>query len=110
MGLTSHGNRHAYGHRLKNEYGLDAILVKKALNHTSIDSQLCYTVRSRAEVMTEIERARQRRREQELQEMKAGIQGVREVLRESSGSASEGSSIATGVPQSILQILDSEFQ
>ncbi len=86
------------------------MLVKKALNHTSIDSQLCYTVRSRAEVMTEIERARQRRREQELDEMKAGIQGVREVLRETSGSASEYPSAATGVPQAILLIVESEFQ
>ncbi|WP_082008501.1 gamma-mobile-trio recombinase GmtY, partial [Photobacterium gaetbulicola] len=41
-GLSPHAHRHAFGRRLT-EAGLDPILIKKALHHASLSSQLVYT-------------------------------------------------------------------
>jgi integrase len=42
LGTTPHAHRHAYGQRLA-DLKLDAIFVKKALHHKSLESQLVYT-------------------------------------------------------------------
>jgi len=41
-GLTPHGHRHAYGRRLQMT-GIDPVIIRKALHHSSINSQVVYT-------------------------------------------------------------------
>ncbi|MCX7205650.1 MAG: gamma-mobile-trio recombinase GmtY [Proteobacteria bacterium] len=63
LGTTPHGHRHAYGQRLS-DLGLDAIFLKKALHHKSLESQLVYTEPDRVKLnraisaaMTRVENA-----------------------------------------------------
>lgn len=51
LGLTEHGHRHAYGNRAKNEAELSRDVVKDMMNHSSIDSQRCYTQQTWSERM-----------------------------------------------------------
>jgi integrase len=44
-GLTPHGHRHAYGRRLQTT-DVDPIVIRKALHHSSISSQVVYTTPS----------------------------------------------------------------
>ncbi|OTG65538.1 gamma-mobile-trio recombinase GmtY [Acinetobacter silvestris] len=48
-GLSPHSHRHAYGRRLSRA-GVEPIIIKKCLHHSSIESQLVYTTPSLKEV------------------------------------------------------------
>lgn len=56
LGTTPHGHRHAYGQRLS-DLGLDAIFLKKALHHKSLESQAIYTEPDRAKLNRAIDAA-----------------------------------------------------
>lgn len=105
-GLTPHGNRHAYGHRLKNEYELSRQIVQKALHHASIESQLIYTVRSRSEIASEIEKARLRRSQRELAEMKEDLPVLREQLREKSPEGDDPAEWRVNLPKAFSTLLE----
>jgi integrase len=57
-GTTGHGHRHAYGQRVK-ETG-DPLIIKAALHHRSLESQLVYTEAQIAEVSQKLEEATSR--------------------------------------------------
>jgi site-specific recombinase XerD len=42
LGTTPHGHRHAFGQRMT-DAGIDPIIIKKALHHKSLESQVVYT-------------------------------------------------------------------
>lgn len=56
LGTTPHGHRHAYGQRLS-DLGLDAIFLKKALHHKSLESQTVYTEPDRVKLGRTIDAA-----------------------------------------------------
>ncbi|MFW9087676.1 gamma-mobile-trio recombinase GmtY [Pseudomonas sp. P2758] len=58
-GLSPHAHRHAYGRRMRRA-GLDPMTIKKAMHHSSLESQLPYTSLGLAEVTTALETARLR--------------------------------------------------
>jgi len=78
-GLTSHGNRHAYGERLKVKYGCSEKVVQNAMHHASPESQLVYTIPSGEQTKRAIEEglAKMRRHSRELEEMKGALSHVR---------------------------------
>lgn len=91
-GLTPHGNRHAYGERLKVKYGCTEKVVQNAMHHASPESQLVYTVPSGEQTKQAIEEglAKMRRRSRELEELKRELPLVRpEIL----SKAGEGGSL-----------------
>ncbi|MEL4177999.1 tyrosine-type recombinase/integrase [Roseateles sp. PN1] len=51
LGLTEHGHRHAYGNRARNEAELSPHLVQDMMNHSSIESQKSYTLKTWSEKM-----------------------------------------------------------
>ncbi len=55
-GRSPHGHRHAYGRRLTRA-GIDPVLRKKALHHSSLESQAVYTAPGIADVSQALERA-----------------------------------------------------
>nr|WP_314901840.1 gamma-mobile-trio recombinase GmtY [uncultured Deefgea sp.] len=59
LGTTPHAHRHAYGQRLS-DLGLDAIFLKKALHHKSLESQLAYTEPDRVKLKRAIDAAQAR--------------------------------------------------
>jgi len=59
LGTTPHAHRHAYGQRLA-DLQLDAIFVKKALHHKSLESQIVYTEPDRAKLKRAIDTAQDR--------------------------------------------------
>ena len=56
LGTTPHGHRHAYGQRLSDLH-LDAVFLKKALHHKSLESQLVYTEPDRVKLNRAIDAA-----------------------------------------------------
>ena len=56
LGTTPHGHRHAYGQRLS-DLRLDAIYLKKALHHKSLESQAVYTEPDRMKLKRAIDAA-----------------------------------------------------
>ncbi len=56
LGTTPHGHRHAYGQRLF-DLRLDAIFLKKALHHKSLESQTVYTEPDRVKLNRAIDAA-----------------------------------------------------
>lgn len=56
LGTTPHAHRHAYGQRLA-DLQLDAIFVKKALHHKSLESQTIYTEPDRVKLKRAIDAA-----------------------------------------------------
>ena len=56
LGTTPHGHRHAYGQRLS-DLNLDAIFLKTALHHKSLESQAVYTEPGRVKLNRAIESA-----------------------------------------------------
>jgi integrase len=56
LGTTPHGHRHAYGQRLS-DLQLDAIFLKKALHHKSLESQTVYTEPDRVKLNRAIDAA-----------------------------------------------------
>lgn len=56
LGTTPHGHRHAYGQRLS-DLGLDAIFLKKALHHKSLESQAVYIEPDRVKLNCAIDAA-----------------------------------------------------
>lgn len=56
LGTSSHGNRHAYGRRLK-AGKLDSKLIQKFMHHTAVSSQDVYTQPTQAETYQAIEAA-----------------------------------------------------
>lgn len=56
LGTTPHGHRHAYGQRLS-DLQIDAICIKKALHHKSLESQTVYTEPDRMKVKRAIDAA-----------------------------------------------------
>ncbi|WP_255991688.1 gamma-mobile-trio recombinase GmtY [Chitinolyticbacter albus] len=56
LGTTPHGHRHAYGQRLS-DLGLDAIFLKKALHHKSLESQAVYIEPDRVKLNRAIDAA-----------------------------------------------------
>ncbi len=56
LGTTPHGHRHAYGQRLSDLH-LDAIFLKKALHHKSLESQTVYTEPDRVKLNRAIDAA-----------------------------------------------------
>jgi hypothetical protein len=59
LGTTPHGHRHSYGQRLK-DADIDPIILKKALHHKSIESQIVYTESERAKLTRLLAEATQR--------------------------------------------------
>lgn len=55
-GRSPHGHRHAYGRRLTRA-GIDPVMRKKALHHSSLESQAVYTAPGIADVSQALERA-----------------------------------------------------
>jgi integrase len=55
-GLSPHGHRHAYGRRLARA-GVDPIIRKKALHHSSLESQVVYTAPGIVEVTHALDQA-----------------------------------------------------
>ena len=55
-GRSPHGHRHAYGRRLTRA-GIDPVMRKKALHHSSLESQVVYTTPSIADVNQALEQA-----------------------------------------------------
>lgn len=55
-GRSPHGHRHAYGRRL-NRAGIDPVMRKKALHHSSLESQAVYTAPGIADVNQALEQA-----------------------------------------------------
>ena len=88
-GLTPHGNRHAYGNRLKLVYRCSEKVVQTALHHASPESQVIYSVPSRSQSKEEIESGmrRMRAREQELDEIKKSL---KETKSEINAKAAQG--------------------
>ncbi|KRP64709.1 gamma-mobile-trio recombinase GmtY [Pseudomonas orientalis] len=58
-GRSPHGHRHAYGRRLTRA-GIDPVLRKKALHHSSLESQAVYTALGIADVSQALARASKR--------------------------------------------------
>lgn len=58
-GTTRHGHRHAYGRRLS-AAGVDPIVIKRVMHHTSIESQQVYTQASQDEVLAALVEATRR--------------------------------------------------
>ncbi|EKT4492901.1 MULTISPECIES: gamma-mobile-trio recombinase GmtY [Pseudomonas] len=58
-GLSPHGHRHAYGRRLASA-GVDPIIRKKALHHSSLESQIVYTAPGILEVTHVLSQASER--------------------------------------------------
>jgi integrase len=87
-GLTPHGNRHAYGDRIKNVYQCNEKVVQNALHHTSALSQIIYTVPSHRETQEMIRDAAVRMRMQQ-DELNALKQSLSKVRRELSDKAQE---------------------
>lgn len=58
-GLSPHGHRHAYGRRLRRA-GLDSLTIKKAMHHSSLESQVPYTSLGLADVTAALDAARVR--------------------------------------------------
>lgn len=56
LGTTPHAHRHAYGQRLS-DLGLDAIYLKTALHHKSLESQTVYTEPDRVKLKRAIDAA-----------------------------------------------------
>lgn len=106
-GLTPHGNRHAYGNRLKNVYGCNDKLVQNALHHTSPESQLIYTKPSHSQTKDEIENGRRtmRARQLDLEEMK---QTLKETKHEIKAKAVEGTALQERdvLPNIIYALID----
>jgi len=59
LGTTPHAHRHAYGQRLTNAE-IDPILRKKALHHSSLESQVVYTEPDRARLTHALDAATKR--------------------------------------------------
>lgn len=55
-GLSPHSHRHAYGRRLR-KYGVDQLVIKKCLHHSSLESQLIYTTPTAQEVNKSLKNA-----------------------------------------------------
>lgn len=55
-GFSPHSHRHSYGRRLRRA-GVDEIVIKKCLHHSSLDSQIVYTTPSIKEVTTSLNAA-----------------------------------------------------
>lgn len=55
-GLSPHGHRHAYGRRLANA-DVDPVIRRKALHHSSLESQIVYTTPSIVEVTHALDQA-----------------------------------------------------
>lgn len=58
-GLSPHGHRHAYGRRMRRA-GLDSMTIKKAMHHSSLESQVPYTSLGLADVTVALDAARLR--------------------------------------------------
>ena len=58
-GRSPHGHRHAFGRRLTRA-GVDPVMRKKALHHSSLESQAVYTTPSIAEVSQSLDQASKR--------------------------------------------------
>jgi integrase len=58
-GLTPHGHRHAYGRRLQ-KTGVEPLVIRKALHHKSIASQVVYTTPSIRDVTKALSQSTQR--------------------------------------------------
>ncbi|WP_449117077.1 gamma-mobile-trio recombinase GmtY [Pseudomonas viridiflava] len=58
-GLSPHGHRHAYGRRMRRA-GLDPMTIKKAMHHSSLESQVPYTSLGLADVTVALDAARLR--------------------------------------------------
>jgi integrase len=56
MGTTPHAHRHAYGQRLIDS-GVGPLIIKKAMHHKSIESQLTYTQPSVLKIRQQLEEA-----------------------------------------------------
>lgn len=81
-GLTPHGNRHAYGYRLKVMFGCSEKVVQNALHHTSPESQLVYSTSSRNKYRDEIEHGMKAMRErvQEIDEMRCSLKDMKSQI------------------------------
>lgn len=58
-GTTPHGHRHDYGQRLA-DAGVPPVVLKKCLHHSSLTSQLIYTLPDKERINRELEAARSR--------------------------------------------------
>lgn len=62
LGTTPHGHRHAYGRRLHSA-GIDKMLIRRFMHHSSLESQETYTQPTTREALKALETAAQRLRE-----------------------------------------------
>lgn len=59
LGTSPHGHRHSYGQTVSDS-GLSPILIKKALHHKSLESQVIYTEPDRVKLVRELDAAAER--------------------------------------------------
>jgi site-specific recombinase XerD len=65
LGTNAHGHRHSYGHRLS-AHGVPPMVIKKAMHHKSVQSQLVYTAPNDELVRLELNKAQKRLTGEEL--------------------------------------------